>query len=363
MTVDVRGAFFIAFCALVGGALAAGLPVMMSVNRRLAHTQECRQSVVSRRTQTQVAMLVVQGALSVLLLVGAGLFVRSLVALQQTDLGLERDKLLSVGLAPGERPLPVDLRDRLQEQITDRRGRRDNHGDRHDAVRFELGNPPCGPWTTKTPNRGVGWSLRPRSGLEILRNGRNISPRRPRLQRYGPPRLTARRHRQRVDGATVLAGRVDCGEMPAGWHRQSSLLDDRRRCRKHSPQQRRRRRDASLLPASRSGAAAVRRSGTRLLVRTADDDEATKAAIGERIRREALLLEPSLRYVGVQPLSAIIAPQLRSWRLGATLFGALGLLALIVAAVGLYSVIAFDVQGRQRESAFAQRSARPRARS
>ncbi len=93
----------------------------------------------------------------------------------------------------------------------------------------------------------------------------------------------------------------------------------------------------------------VRRAGTRLLVRTVDGDETTKAKVAERIRREALALEPSLRYVGVQSLSEVIAPQLRSWRLGATLFGVFGLLALLVAAVGLYSVIAFDVQGRQRE--------------
>ena len=93
----------------------------------------------------------------------------------------------------------------------------------------------------------------------------------------------------------------------------------------------------------------MRRGGTRVLVRTADRNDTAKAAIAERIRREALALAPSLRYAGVQSLSESIAPQLRSWRLGATLFGVFGLLALFVAAIGLYSVIAFDVQGRHRE--------------
>jgi ABC-type antimicrobial peptide transport system permease subunit len=45
----------------------------------------------------------------------------------------------------------------------------------------------------------------------------------------------------------------------------------------------------------------------------------------------------------------VIAPQLRTWQLGAGLFGAFGLLALAVSAVGLYSVVAFDVEGRRRE--------------
>jgi ABC-type antimicrobial peptide transport system permease subunit len=41
--------------------------------------------------------------------------------------------------------------------------------------------------------------------------------------------------------------------------------------------------------------------------------------------------------------------QARSWTLGATMFTIFGLLALVVASVGLYSVLAFDVAQRTRE--------------
>lgn len=61
------------------------------------------------------------------------------------------------------------------------------------------------------------------------------------------------------------------------------------------------------------------------------------------------MLEPGLRVVTARALEEVISPQLRAWRLGAGLFSAFGLLALIVAAIGLYSVVAFDVEGRRRE--------------
>jgi ABC-type antimicrobial peptide transport system permease subunit len=44
-----------------------------------------------------------------------------------------------------------------------------------------------------------------------------------------------------------------------------------------------------------------------------------------------------------------VNPQTRAWRLGATAFGLFGLLAVVVAALGLYSVLAYDVSRRLRE--------------
>jgi putative ABC transport system permease protein len=51
----------------------------------------------------------------------------------------------------------------------------------------------------------------------------------------------------------------------------------------------------------------------------------------------------------VSRLGELVNPQMRAWRLGATAFGVFGLLAVIVAALGLYSVLAYDVSRRIRE--------------
>jgi putative ABC transport system permease protein len=58
---------------------------------------------------------------------------------------------------------------------------------------------------------------------------------------------------------------------------------------------------------------------------------------------------PGNGFVVVRPMQEVVDDQSRSWRLGATLFVAFGGLAVIVAAVGLYGVIAYTVAQRTHE--------------
>lgn len=56
-----------------------------------------------------------------------------------------------------------------------------------------------------------------------------------------------------------------------------------------------------------------------------------------------------VRLVTTTPFRDVIDPAYRSWQLGATLFAAFGVLALIVASLGLYSLLAFEVTERRPE--------------
>ncbi len=98
---------------------------------------------------------------------------------------------------------------------------------------------------------------------------------------------------------------------------------------------------AYYLPLSQSGG----RHLNVLDIRTSVDPSRISATVAPILRG----LDPRVRYAEVKPLQDDIDPQARSWKLGATMFTVFGLLALVVAAIGLYGVLAFDVAQRTRE--------------
>lgn len=82
-----------------------------------------------------------------------------------------------------------------------------------------------------------------------------------------------------------------------------------------------------------------------LLVETAGDPRDLIAPVRQLIQRTAA----TPVYARVRPYQDLLDPQLRSWRLGATVFSAFAALALGIASVGLFGVVAYLVTHRTRE--------------
>ena len=85
--------------------------------------------------------------------------------------------------------------------------------------------------------------------------------------------------------------------------------------------------------------------GAMLLVRPTGNAQTFAGGLRPALAR----LAPDAQYLSVSTLQSQLDPQIRPWRVGALMFGLFGLLTLLVAAVGLFSVVSYLVVQRTHE--------------
>ncbi|HJQ19245.1 MAG TPA: ADOP family duplicated permease, partial [Gemmatimonadaceae bacterium] len=346
---DPRTLLFVAVLTAVAGVFTGALPLLQT--RRLALTDDLKSggrgaSGGHARSRARVALVVLQGAMSLVLLVGAGLFVRSLQHVRGVRLGFDADSVLVVEQHMRDVRLDsaqqVALRNRLLVVAATM------PGVRHASFQFAVPFGGMASWPLFVEGidsvdaygefdfNAVSPDYFATMGTRILR-GRTFTD-----------ADVANATHVMVVGA-AMAGvlwpdddaigkcvRVWADTMPCT--RVVGVAEDI-----HTHDVGRERRSYYYyVPAAQA-----RPAEGGLFVRPAGDARRAVERVRERLQREM----PGASYVTVTPLANNVDAQMRSWVMGATLFTAFGALALLLAAVGLYSVIAYHVAQRGQELA------------
>ena len=295
-------------------------------------------------TRARAALLILQGALSVLLLVGAGLFVQSLDHVRSMRLGYDAGPVLFAS----RNLRGMQLSDSAQVQLGRRllEAARALPGVEHatwvssipfwSTSNLDLYVPGIdsvrrlGRFTYQTATAGYFETM----GTRVMR-GRPFTME----DRAGSPPVAVV---SEAMGTVLWPGsdpigkclRIGADTMPcttvigvAEDAVQNSLTDDQR-LRYYLPLE-------QFRPAR----------GFALLLRM----RGSAAVQAEPVRKALQPVMPGQSYITVRPLHELVDAQRRSWQIGATMFAAFGVLALLVAAVGLYGVITYNVAQRMHE--------------
>jgi putative ABC transport system permease protein len=345
---DVRTLAFIGIVTLAVGGFTGLLPMLQT--RRLTLTDDLKSGARAgtyRSSRTRTGLLVFQGALSLVLLVGAGLFVRSLRNVRDVRLGFDADSVLNVDMRMRDVKLDsaqtAALRLRLVDAATT------VPGIEHATLQ------------TAVPFGGMSdWPLFVEGIDSVRKFGRfefnAVSP--GYFATMGTRLLRGRgiesgdvngSRRVMVVGAS-MAGVLWPGADPLGKCVRVGLVDtvpctyvvgvaEDIHARGFGPQTR----NFYYYMA----AAQWKPQDGGLFVRAGGAARRAIEPLRLRLQQEM----PGASYVTVERLGDLVDAQSRSWVMGATLFTAFGGLALILAAVGLYSMIAYNVAQRRQELA------------
>jgi predicted permease len=341
---DPRTVLFAAGSAILVGLLTGLAPVLQAGRANLTGDLKAgSREGTYHRSKARVGLLVLQATLSVVLLVGAGLFVRSLRNVEHTRLGYDVEPVMLVNL--NMRGVKLDslatiaLRQRLLATAKTIPG--------VENASLQITMPFWATWSMglyvagiDTVSRLGQFDLNAVSpeyfstiGTRIVR-GRGITDQ-------------DTEHAPKVAVVSDAMGKVLWpGKDPIG--QCMKVVADTMPCTyvvgiaENIKEQ---------ALAADSGyfyylsAAQFNPSTGGMFVRTRGEAAKFQEGVRRRLQREM----PGASYITITPLNEILGSQTRSWQLGATMFVAFGVLALALAAIGLYSVIAYNVAQRTHE--------------
>lgn len=346
--VDLRIAAFAALVAAFASLIAGLAPALQASRPNVTVALKGATTEGQSPSRLRAGLLIGQVALTFTLLAGTGLFVRSLRAVQAVDLGFQAERvvtatmdLVGAGVPRGERSaLFLRMLERVQSLPS------------VSAAAASIGSP-------------FGWSF----GMSVSVPGRDSIPQ---LPSGGPYYQAVTPDYFAVMGSPIVRGRGFTTADVAGprvvvvnetfarlvWAGEESIgkclrlgsspecstvvgiVADAKRYGVVEPLH-----YYVYRPLRTDDVGSTGSSISTLLIRPTGRPEQLVAAV----QREMQSAAPNLPFARVVPLADLVAPSIRPWRLGATMFGLFGGLALLLAAVGLYGVLAYSVTRRRKE--------------
>jgi predicted permease len=353
--IDSRVMLFSLLAVIATGVTVGLAPALQTRQRDVTATLKAtaRQGGTSR-SGLRTALTVLQAAFSLVLLIGAGLFVRSLWNVHRLELGIDADRVLAV--AP---VFPASGRS-TEAQVSDLQ--------RHAVRQVELADRLRAHPVIESVALALGTPLQGTFGVKLRVPGRDSIPQAP----GGGPFITAASPGYfETVGTRIVRGRgIEAGEGSGTapivivsetmarmlWPGEDALSkclligDDDVPCARvvgiAEDANRFGLRDEPVFQYYIPLGQEKRIYGTQILVRPRRTDA---AAFLPELRHRLHALEPGATFFKISVLQQRLDPQIRPWRLGATMFLVFGGLALLIAVVGLYSVVAYGVAQRRTE--------------
>jgi len=341
---------FTATITVATGALTGLLPALQISHPELTSSLKSgARDGTARRSRTRRLLLVAQTAMAVVLLVGAGVFVRSLVAVNDMPLGVDVDRAMVGKMNLRATGRLASSTDRIFEQALARV--RKVPGVSHAAVGATV---PFGQsWgalvlipgpDSVTHANAMSNIVTPdyfaTLGARVL-SGRDFRP----SDDAGAPRVmivseifATRYWGKRSPIGACLRGAGDPDSIPCAQVigvvqniRRQSIFEDST--------------GFIYLPMAQAG----QYISARELVARADDRDPSRVIAN--VRRAMQTAAPNLPFADVHLFAdePTVRQELRPFRLGATMFAVFGCLALVLAAIGIYGVVSYDTTQRTKE--------------
>jgi putative ABC transport system permease protein len=361
VTIDIPVALFSITVMTIATLLCGAAPIRHASIRNLVETlNDGSRTVAGGRTyRTRSTLLVIQIGLAVVLLVGAGLVVRSFGVLRALDFGFARDGVLLVKVEPRDQSQPVNtwIMDFLPQVAA--LGEVESVGGVY--VRpLEFGSIGHGTWAvaegqlesaqTASSNPIVNYHAASVDYFKAMRiplvRGRLFTD----DDRAGGPRValvsesTAAAFFPGQDpiGKRIKAASFDDDRNPDGaWRTIVGVVGNVRYKGVHE----------MPLDMYDPPAQGTRGSITSLVVRLKPGHEGQALAVAAAIQTEARQRDPRALVSGIGMLDDVVNRELAPWRFSAWVFALFAGLSFAMAMLGLFSLVSLDVANRRHEFA------------